>query len=171
MKQTQHARLPPFRLQRNAEKTTERRKHQGRADERPILRRGEETMAMEWKLHVELSGIKKKAIRRLCKAFNRRSPDRQKGDDEFNFDAFVMSCTQCMDTGGLGKPLFIRYFVFVLIRFGLNFLCHPPMQVRWSSHPKLQFVIRLKSQSEKLAAMENLARSCCNHHGTRAVAP
>jgi hypothetical protein len=67
--------------------------------------------------------------------------------------------------------LFIRYFVFVLIRFGLNFLCHPPMQVRWSSHPKLQFVIRLKSQSEKLAAMENLARSCCNHHGTRAVAP
>jgi len=81
------------------------------------------------------SGIKKKAIRRLCKAFNRRSPDRQKGDDEFNFDAFVMSCTQCMDTGGLGQPLFIRYFVFVLIRFGLNFLCHPPMQVRWSSHP------------------------------------
>lgn len=47
-------------------------------------------MAMEWKLHVELSGIKKKAIRRLCKAFNRRSPDRQKGDDEFNFDA--LSC-------------------------------------------------------------------------------
>ena len=60
------ARLPPFRLQRNAEKTTERRKHQRRAEERPILRRGEETMAMEWKLHVELSGDKKKKQSGAC---------------------------------------------------------------------------------------------------------
>jgi hypothetical protein len=102
------------------------------------LRRGEEAMAMEWKLHVELSGDqkKKKAIRHLCKAFDCRSPESSKGDGEFNFDAlFVMSCTLNVWTfGDQWQPLFIRYFVFVLIRFGLNFLCHPPMQVHEGVH-------------------------------------
>lgn len=170
MKQTQHARLPPFRLQRNAEKTTERRKHQGRAEERPILRRGEETMAMEWKLHVELSGEKKKQ----SGACARRSIAGRRIVKKVTMNSTLMLCHVMYSMYGHWRSWAAT--VHKIFR-----VCSNPV---WTELPlsstnastveftsKLQLVIWLKSQSEKLAAMENLARSCCNHHGTRAVAP
>jgi hypothetical protein len=59
--------------------------------------------------------------------------------------------------------LFIRYFAFVLIRFGLNFPCHPASTHEHTS--KLQFVMLVEGPIRGLVAMENLARSFCDKHG------
>lgn len=95
--------------------------------------------------------------RRLGQSVEPQVSGSSKRDGEFSF-----ALTR-MDTGDLGQPLFIRYFAFVLIRFGLNFPCHPASTHEHTS--KLQFVMLVEGPIRGLVAMENLARSFCDKHG------